>query len=48
LVFGNVDGSTVVIAANPYSESRNLTINAGGKTYGLEVAAGAFETLVIA
>ncbi len=47
LAFGNVDGSVVVIAANPYAESRTLTVNVGNQSVGLEVAAQAFETVVV-
>ena len=47
LAFGNTDGSTVVIAANPYDEARTLTAQWGAATYSLEVPAQAFETLVL-
>jgi glucosylceramidase len=47
LVFGNTDGSVVVIAANPYDAPRTLNVGVGGKSHGLEVPAWGFETVVL-
>jgi glucosylceramidase len=46
LAFENTDGSTVVIAANPYDHDRTLTIKLGTKTHTASVPAQAFETFV--